>query len=157
MAKQKKIKGGVRAMILIPVIILGLVSVFSNILAVSNIRKVNANATEITDNHMVSIDKLDDIQTQAQNLHKMALSHIIATDVDTMISLVDSVKAAEEQLDASIKAYEAYLSAENQTDYQTMKENYVEFKKAMANLMAFSAANQNEALCLCQYRTGDYR
>lgn len=75
--QKKKVRGGVRAMILIPVIILGLVLVFSNTLGIANLRSVNANATEITDKHMVSIDKLDDIQTQAQNLHKMALSHII--------------------------------------------------------------------------------
>ena len=92
--QKKKVIVGVRAMILIPVIILGLVLICSNILSIANLRKVNANATEITDKHMVSIDKLDEIQTQAQNLHKMALSHIIATDLDTPSSeIVLGVKA----------------------------------------------------------------
>lgn len=153
MAKQqkqkKKIWGGVRAMILIPVMILGLVLVFSNILALSNIRQVNSNATEITDQHMVSIDKLDEIQTQAQNLHKMALSHIIAIDVDTMISLVDSVREAEAAMDESIVAYAPYLAEGSQSDYQALKDSYTEFKKAMANVMAFSAANENESAYAC--------
>ena len=147
--QKKKVRGGVRAMILIPVIILGLVLVFSNTLGIANLRSVNANATEITDKHMVSIDKLDDIQTQAQNLHKMALSHIIAIDVDTMISLVDSIREAEEAMDASIVAYAPYLAQESQADYQALKDSYTEFKKSMANVMAFSAANQNESAYAC--------
>lgn len=153
MAKQqkqkKKVRGGVRAMILIPVMILGLVLIFSNILSISNLRQVNSNATEITDKHMVSIDKLDAIQTQAQNLHKMALSHIIAVDVDTMISLVDSIREAETAMDASIVAYAPYLAQESQSDYQALKDSYTEFKKSMANVMAYSAANQNESAYAC--------
>lgn len=149
-AKQKKkVIGGVRAMILIPVMILGLVLIFSNMLSISNLRQVNANATEITDKHMVSIDKLDEIQTQAQNLHKMALSHIIAIDVDTMISLVDSIREAEKTMDASITAYAPYLAQESQADYQALQDSYAEFKKSMASVMAFSAANQNEAAYAC--------
>lgn len=132
-------------MILIPVIILGIVLVFSNILALTNLKKVNANATEITDKHMVSIDKLDDIQTQAQNLHKMALSHIIAIDVDTMIGLVDSIRATETAMEESIAAYAPYVAEGSKTDYEMLKTSYEEFQKAMANVMAFSAANQNES------------
>lgn len=149
MAKQKKqtkkIRGGVRAMILIPVIILGIVLVFSNVLALANLRKVNANATEITDEHMVSIDKLDDIQTQAQNLHKMALSHIIAIDVDTMIGLVDSIRTTETALEESIAAYAPHVADGSKADYEALQASFEEFKKAMANVMAFSAANQNES------------
>ena len=143
--KTKKIRGGVRAMILIPVIILGVVLVFSNVLALANLRKVNANATEITDEHMVSIDRLGDIQTQAQNLHKMALSHIIAIDVDTMISLVDNIRTTEIAMEESIEAYAPYVAGESKADYEALKTSYEEFKQAMACVMAFSAANQNES------------
>lgn len=147
--KQKKVIGGVRAMLLIPVMILGFVLVFSNIFALMNLRQVNANATEITDKHMVSIEKLDEIQTQAQNLHKMALSHIIAIDVDTMIGLVDNIREAQQTMDTSVAAYSAYMDASSQSDYQALVENYEAFKMAMANVMAFSAANQNEAAYAC--------
>ncbi len=147
--QQKKVRGGVRTMLLIPVMILGFVLIFSNIFASVNLRQVNANATEITDKHMVSIDRLDEIQTQAQNLHKMALSHIIAVDVDTMITLVDSIRATEEAMDENILAYASYLDESSQDDYQALQDSYQEFKKAMANVMAFSAANQNESAYAC--------
>ena len=147
--QKKRVRGGVRAMVLIPVIILGLVLVFSNIFGISNLRQVNRNATEITDKHMVSINQLDDIQTQAQNLHKMALSHIIAIDVDTMIAIVDSIREAEAAMDSSIVAYKPYLAEESQPDYQSLLNSYEEFKKSMAKVMAFSAANQNESAYAC--------
>lgn len=142
--KSRKIRGGVRAMVLIPVVILGIVLVCSNVLAIANLRNVNASATEITDQHMVSIDKLDDIQTQAQNLHKMALSHIIAIDVDTMITIVDNVRAAEIAMEESIAAYAPYLAKDSMTDYEALQTNYDAMQDAMACVMAFSAANLNE-------------
>lgn len=142
--KSRKIRGGVRAMVLIPVVILGIVLVCSNVLAIANLRNVNASATEITDQHMVSIDKLDDIQTQAQNLHKMALSHIIAIDVDTMIAIVDNVRAAEIAMEESIAAYAPYLAKDSMADYEALQTNYDAMQDAMACVMAFSAANLNE-------------
>lgn len=142
--KSRKIRGGVRAMVLIPVVILGIVLVCSNVLAIANLRNVNASATEITDQHMVSIDKLDDIQTQAQNLHKMALSHIIAIDVDTMIAIVDNVRAAEIAMEESIAAYAPYLAKDSMADYEALQINYDAMQDAMACVMAFSAANLNE-------------
>ena len=151
-AKQKQRKkgiGGVRMMLLLPVMILGFVLVFSNIFALMNLRQVNANATEITDEHMVSIEELDAIQTQAQNLHKMALSHIIAIDVDTMIVIVDNVRAEQKAMDESVTVYASHVSADSQADYQALQENYAAFKLAMAKVMAFSAANQNESAYAC--------
>ncbi len=149
MAKQKRKIFGIRMMVLVPVIILGLVSVFSNIMAVDNIRKVNRNASNITDKYVVSIEKLDEIQKVSQELHKMALSHIIATDVDTKISLVDSIRASEEELAGRIEAYREYLAADTETAYQELNLNFIEFKKAMANIMAYSAVGQNEAAYYC--------
>ncbi|NLL78226.1 MAG: methyl-accepting chemotaxis protein [Clostridiales bacterium] len=144
--KKQKIRGhvGIKAKVLVPVLILGLVSLFSNMLAVTNLRSVNAEAAMITDHYMVSIEKLSDIQKKAQNLHKMALSHIIATDVENMLALVDSVRSAETELDECLEEYKAYLTDESKADYQSLVENYEKLKDAMANVMAYSANNQNE-------------
>lgn len=150
MTKQKqKRRIGIKVKVLVPVIILGLISVFSNMMAVSNIRSVNAEASMITDHYMVSIEKLNDIQTQTQNLHKMALSHIIATDVETMIGLVDSVRSAETELDQSLTDYQAYLTDTSKADYQALLNHYENMKDAMANVMAYSANNQNETAYHC--------
>ena len=71
-------------LILIPVLILGLVSVMSNIVSTKNIKSVNNSASEIADNSMLSIEALGEIRQDTQSLHTQALSHIVATDLDSM-------------------------------------------------------------------------
>ena len=85
MNTKKKMRASLTAKLLIPVVILWVVALFSNIQGLTNIRQVNATATEITDNYMERIADLSEIQHSAQVLHKMALSHIIATDLNSLI------------------------------------------------------------------------
>lgn len=151
MAKQKKqkntkkrIRGGVIVMVLIPIILLAAVLACSNKLSLNNLRSIKGSALDITDRHMVSIDKLDDIQVEAQNLHKLALSHIIAIDVDTMIALVDEIRATETAMEESIAAYAPHISEESMSYYETLQADYEAMKDAIACVMAFSAANLNE-------------
>lgn len=146
MKKKKTQKGiSVKFKVLVPVIILGLVSLFSNGMAVANIRSVNSNASMITDHYMVSIDKLNEIEKKSQKLHQMALSHIVAIDVDSMLSLVESIRATEAEMDQELAEYESYLLENSRGDYQSLMQDYENLKAAMANVMAYSANNQNEA------------
>ena len=141
---KRKIRCGVIVMVLIPIILLAVVMACSNNLSLSNLRSIKASALDITDRHMVSIDKLDDIQVEAQNLHKLALSHIIAIDVDTMIALVDEIRATETAMEESIAAYAPHISEESMSYYETLQTDYEAMKDAIACVMAFSAANLNE-------------
>ena len=93
----------IKVLIMFPVIVLGLISMSSNIMAISNIRNVNRKAATIVDTHMESIDRLNKIQNETQTIHKLALSHIIATDYDTMIKVVEDIKEHEELMDKYLK------------------------------------------------------
>ena len=59
---SKKKKSSVRIAILLPVMVLGVVSILSNLMAITNIRKVNKNAEEITNTYMVELQELAEIQ-----------------------------------------------------------------------------------------------
>ena len=59
---KKKARISIKVVILIPVFILGIVAVYSNIQGISNLGKVNATAVVIADEHMVNITNLNDIQ-----------------------------------------------------------------------------------------------
>ena len=76
---KKKSYISTKFIILIPVFILGFVSVVSNILAVTNIKRVNANATQIANGYMNCISELGDIQKETLLIHRLGLSHIVAT------------------------------------------------------------------------------
>lgn len=146
---NKKKQGSIRTAIMIPVIILGLVSVLSNILAVQNIRKVNSNATVITDNHMVSISKLHDIQTATNDIHELALSHIIATQYEVKISIVESINQKEEMLEASLAEYESYIIGDGQGAYKQLLSDYENLKLAARNVVAYSANSKTSDAYAC--------
>ena len=133
----------IKTVILIPVFVLGIVSILSNIQAISNISKVNSNASEIADEYMESIVKLTAIQKESQIIHTKSLSHIIATDLDTMISMVDTIRSEQEILDGYLADYEAnYLLESDRQSFEKIVSNYESMKYEIANMMAYSANNQ---------------
>ena len=142
---QKKARISIKYIILIPVFVLGIVSIFSNIQAILNIKKVNTNATEITDTYMARISELGKIQRETQKLHQMALSHIIATDFNTMVTLVDEIRKEESTVKEYLDAYKQYVSSDDEAFYKQLLSDYEGMNYEIANLMAYSANTQNEA------------
>ena len=74
---QKK-KLSTKLIILIPVFILGIFSIISNVMSVSNIRNVNRSAVQISEVSLKNVSGLAEIQKQTQDIHNLGLSHIIA-------------------------------------------------------------------------------
>ena len=142
--EQKK-RVSTRLIILIPVLILGFVSILSNLLSFNSIRKVNGDATQITDESMEIVNRLSDIEKQTQTIHLLGLSHIVATNLDTMINLVDKIRAEEAVLEQDLREYESYVDEETSDYYNAIVENYEGLKYECANLMAYSAAGDSEA------------
>ena len=141
--KNKKKKISTKIIILLPVFILGIVCILSNVISVLNIQNINKNANRITDECMTGISSLSVIQKETQLIHQLGLSHIVSTDLNTMISLVDTIHAQEATLDQHLKDYQIYLTEEQQANYQTLLDNYEGLKWELANLMAFSANGDN--------------
>ena len=75
-----KKKLNIKYRLILPIALLGIVALISNVLAVTNIKNVNDNAANIADNYMEGKTQLAKIQQSVMNIHKMALSHIVATD-----------------------------------------------------------------------------
>lgn len=139
---SKKTNSSIKLWIFIPLLLLGVVSIGSNFLAEKNIRNVNSEATTISDNYLVGITELSDIQGSVKDIHRMALSHIVATDANTMISLVQSINEQEDILDEQLKSYEKYV--EEQKNYKSILSNYQGFQNSIATMMALSADTKNE-------------
>ena len=146
---SKKKQGSIKTAIMIPVIILGLVSVLSNIIAVRNVQSVNNNATVITDNYMVSISKLNELQMETNEIHELALSHIIATDYNTKITLVESIKDKQAEIEGYLAAYEDYIVGDGQDTYQALLKDYSTFKSATTNVVAYSANSKTSDAYAC--------
>ena len=133
---QKK-KLSTKLIILIPVFILGIFSIISNVMSVSNIRNVNRSAVQISEVSLKNVSGLAEIQKQTQDIHNLGLSHIIAVDLDSMIQLVEKIRSQEDALEKDLESYKIYVTPD-------IKKNYEELKYECANVMAFSAAGKSE-------------
>ena len=140
---QKK-KLSTKLIILIPVFILGIFSIISNVMSVSNIRNVNRSAVQISEVSLKNVSSLAEIQRQIQDIHNLGLSHIIAVDLDSMIQLVEKIRSQEDALEKDLESYKTYVTPDTQKEYNDIKKNYEELKYECANVMAFSAAGKNE-------------
>ena len=140
---QKK-KLSTKLIILIPVFILGIFSIISNVMSVSNIRNVNRSAVQISEVSLKNVSSLAEIQKQTQDIHNLGLSHIIAVDLDSMIQLVEKIRSQEEALEKDLESYKAYVTPDTEKEYNDIQKNYEKLKYECANVMAFSAAGKNE-------------
>ncbi len=135
--------------LILPILLLGIVAFVSNILSVYNITRVNSNAAEIVDDQMAGAAKLTEIRCSMLNIHKLALSHIVASDYDTMISIVTQIKEEESGLDDQLKLYEDGVTEEEQHIYKELMENYSEFKHALVRLVCASADSRTQEAYAC--------
>lgn len=131
-------------MILIPVFVVGFVSVISSGLSLKNLSKVNDAASQIVDTSMVGTEMLNDIEMETVNIHTLALSHIISTDLSSMIDIVSEVRNHEEKLKQLLDDYNPYVTLETKRNYRIICENYTSLVKECGNVMAYSAAGKNE-------------
>ena len=131
--------------ILVPVIILGIVSVVSNIWSMNSLKRVNDTATKIVEENLYNITSLSEIQKEASAIHRLALSHIIASDFDSMVALVDSVRAEEAKLDAMLDEYSKRLPKDDEQAFTQFSSSYEGLKHEIANLLAYSGNSKKTA------------
>ena len=118
---QKK-KLSTKLIILIPVFILGIFSIISNVMSVSNIRNVNRSAVQISEVSLKNVSGLAEIQRQTQDIHNLGLSHIIAVDLDSMIQLVEKIRSQEDILEKDLESYKTYVTPDTQKEYNDIKK-----------------------------------
>lgn len=139
-----KSKLSIQQRLILPIILLGIVALISNVLAIFSIHNVNANAANIVDNSMVEQSRLADIRRSILNIHKMALSHIVATDYQTMVEVVAQIKAEEKKLDADLGEFSGYITKKGEDSYRQLLDNYDSFKHALVDLVCASADSKTQ-------------
>lgn len=144
---KPKVKGKKKLstkLILIPVFVVGFVSVISSGLSLKNLSKVNDAASQIVDTSMVGTEMLNDIEMETVNIHTLALAHIISTDLSSMIDIVSEVRDHEEKLKQLLDDYNPYVTLETKRSYKIICDNYTSLVKECGNVMAYSAAGKSE-------------
>ena len=141
---NNKKRTSLKTLILLLVFILGALTIICNVMAINNIRTVNSNAADITDNCMMSVSDLGEIKNDIQVIHTLGLSHIIATDLNTMISVVGEINDNQEELEQKLDEYKKYVQNDDMDTYNSLVSNYNTMKYELGNIMAYSALGKNE-------------
>ena len=141
---NNKKRASLKTLILLPVFILGALTIICNVMAINNIRTVNSNAADITDNCMMSVSDLGEIKNDIQVIHTLGLSHIIATDLNTMISVVGEINDNQEELEKKLDEYKKYVQNDDMDTYNSLVSNYNTMKYELGNIMAYSSLGKNE-------------
>lgn len=148
-----KSRFSIKQRLIIPIILLGIVALLSNVLAVFGINHVNSSAVKIVDDHMAGAAKLAEIRRSILNTHKMALSHIVATDYDTMITVAGQMKEEKAALDQQLAEYKDYLGQDDEPVYQQLLDHYESFQHALVFLVSASADARTQTAF--EYANGD--
>ena len=135
MSRRKSI----RYMIMVPVLLLGAVCIISNIMAMINLGKVNNAASKIANEHMAAISQLDTIAQTSKNIHTLALSHIVASDFETMTSVIAQIEEQEAELGNAIAVYNELTGQGSGVSSDKMMTDYQTYKDSIKVLLAQSA------------------
>lgn len=144
-----KKKWNIKYRLILPIALLGIVALISNLLAVSNIKNVNDNAANIADNYMEGKTQLAKLRESVMNIHKLALSHIVATDYNTMITLVNDIKEEEKNLDDMLAKYEIYITDDDRETYLTLLSDCDSLKHSLVFLVCASASGKTQDAYAC--------
>ncbi len=144
-----KKKWNIKYRLILPIALLGIVALISNLLAVSNIKNVNDNAANIADNYMEGKTQLAKLRQSVMNIHKLALSHIVATDYSTMITLVNDIKEEEKNLDDMLTKYEIYITDDDREAYQALLSDCDSLKHSLVFLVSASASGKTQDAYAC--------
>ena len=139
---KKKLR--IQQRLILPILLLGAVALISNVLSVFSINNVNSNASKIVDNYMVGSETLQNIRHSITKIHEIALSHIVAADYNTMITIVGEIKEEEKILETFLKEYKNYITEEEEEIYTQLLANYDSFKHALVFLVCASADSNTE-------------
>ncbi len=130
-------------MILIPVFVVGFVSVISSIWSLRNLSNVNSAASQIVDSSMVGTQILNDIELETLDLHTLALAHIASTNLSSMIDIASDVRTHEDSMKKLLDEYAPYVNLETKRNYNIVCDNYTSLVEECGNVMAFSAAGKS--------------
>ncbi len=114
--------------LVLPIVLLGLVTLLSNVLAVFSINNVHANAGTIVDQYMVSEARLEEIRRSMMDIHR----------------LVQEIKAEEAGLDERLASYREFVGEKDLGTYQSLLENYDSFKHSLVYLVCASADSKTQ-------------
>lgn len=139
---KKEKRSSITVLIMLPMILLAILSIGTSILGCLGMKDMNAKATEIVGQHMKGIELLGEIEASTERIHKQALSHIIALDLNSKMEIITTMKESSADIDTKLKQYSVYVTEQDFGTYEILMRSYHSIQDAIANLAVYSASGQ---------------
>ena len=137
--KRKSIK----ASILRPVIILGIIILIISGMARHSVQNVMQYANRISDEYMVSTALLGDIRSKTANMHKLALAHITSLNLKDMLAITQEMKILNHELKEDMQSYMNYVIEEDTVIINQLIASYENFSDGIAHMIALSVGGKS--------------
>jgi methyl-accepting chemotaxis protein len=132
-------KYSIRAKVISVVAILLVAMIGMGLLAVKNMRSINANTVDIATSWLPSVRVLGDLQANVIMNRNVLREHLLAETLEDKLKVEKTIAANVESIAKSRQAYEPLItSAEERALYTEWSKIYEEYKKGMVEVMALS-------------------
>ncbi|MCA1456603.1 MCP four helix bundle domain-containing protein [Bradyrhizobium sp. BRP22] len=132
-------KYSIRAKIITVVALLLVAMTGMGLLAVRNMRAINANTVDITTNWLPSVRVLGELRASVITYRNVIREHMLAETLDEKLAQEKTLAAVVDANDKARKAYEPMItSAEERALYKQWAEIWERYKKGAEEVMALS-------------------
>lgn len=141
-------------LLLIPIILLAVLAILSGALGYNRLTMMKDKAIGFSDKQMPSISLLGTINTDIESIHKKSLQHITSLNLKDKITYVTQIKMDCEEIEKNMEKFSQYLEGDDIDDLEKLKEMFQQFRKAVANVMAYSASSEMSSYAF-EYSNGE--
>ncbi len=143
--KEDSILNSIRWRILLPVIVLMLVSVISNVASYGNLTRVNEVGEDISSRYLVSVQLLGDTKENVQKLQKLGYAYIVSDSEDTMKNIVQEILDTRlEMKDTMEKTLKSFDDKKQKDGFAKFEDDLAVFVKTLDKVRGYCAGNQKD-------------
>lgn len=135
--------------ILVPVCIMGIMSLVLAFVAISGANNIKNSSDEITENYSASIERLGDIYGNFHALEKVAYEHIVSDETNRSIALESEAQELQAKVMELCTELEKTLDGKEKESYNDLMTEYQKYLDVYAKLITASrSGNDEEAAAL---------
>lgn len=136
----------IRYKIMLPICLLAIILIVMALVNYNGMNQIMDSSTDISNNYLVSISMVGDMDADFQKLLKMAYSHIVCDDADAMTNIENTVAQVHQELGNVMEQFEAGLDpgTEEERIFENFKATYAEFNSTYEKLLYSSRAGDLE-------------
>ncbi len=125
--------------VLMPVIVLAVVCVCFSALGIISTTQIKNKSNTITKEHLDTMDKLDNMSEDFQEMQRLLLVHFIAGNDEQIEYAETSIDAVVKSIESDIKAYKSYaVSADDKKAYEEFAKLYSSYKEVYMKALKYS-------------------